>query len=239
MKKTIFSTILIFAFCFAAFAQPDNKPCPQINVSTISESARVNQFVAFIAEVSREIDQYKVKYNWSVDTPENIEIIAGQGTKILIVLRKSDDVTNIFLEIEGLPKNCKNTDGDSIPAIDPPLITQIDEFGKITQGDKKARMDNFFIALNNNPNASGIIVISSDQDSANQLKFYNNYFNLKKFDKTRVVFVITDEIKESTQLFIIPLGAEKPTFENSLTIQVEDFDRLKNLFLPKPNNRKK
>ncbi|HXG86224.1 MAG TPA: hypothetical protein VNI84_19545 [Pyrinomonadaceae bacterium] len=236
MKQIIPTAILILAFCFAAFAQASENSCPKINVSTRNELARENESVFFIAEVSKEVDRYDVKYNWVI---QNAEVLEGQGTRIIRVLRKSDDVGLATLEITGLPKNCASIAVESIPAIDPPLPEKSDEFGIVPTGELRTRLDNFLVELQNNPMAKGLVVILNNQKSINLLKIYNNHYGYRQFDRARISFLITDKAEEQTQLYIIPAGVYNPTFENGLIIKAEDFDKLDKLFRPKPITKKR
>ncbi len=235
MKRLVFTTISIFALCIAAFAQANKESCPKISISS-TDSLASDEFIYFTADTSEEIDKYKVRYNWTV---ENLEILSGQSEKKLVVRRKNNNTGVARLEITGLPKHCGNQVAASTATICAPESYKIDEYGKIPQEDKKARIDNFLVTLNNNPNTNGFFVIANNQNSINEIKFYINYFKLKKFDINRIIFVVADQIEEITEIFLVPAGAENPTFENSLIIQTKDFDKLEKLSLPKPKNRKK
>ncbi|MDQ3750189.1 MAG: hypothetical protein M3367_14435, partial [Acidobacteriota bacterium] len=57
--------------------------------------------------------------------------------------------------------------------------------------------------------------------------------------KTRVSFIIAGKNEQQTQLWIIPAGAEYPKCEDCLIIKAEDFDKLENLFRPKPVIKKR
>ncbi|MDQ3712771.1 MAG: hypothetical protein M3388_11220, partial [Acidobacteriota bacterium] len=175
------------------------------------------------------IEKYDVKYKWQV---KGGKIISGQNTYQIVFLRDSNEF-NVKFEIDGLPKNCINTSFES-SVIDLPTPRQVDEFGKVSQGDKKARMDNYFVELQNNPTAEGVIKLQNDIDLMTHFKFLTNYIKLRNFDKTRVSFIIADINEQQTQLWIIPAGAENPKCEDCLIIKAKDFDKLENLFRPKP-----
>ena len=66
----------------------------------------------------------------------------------------------------------------------------IDEFGKAPDDDVKARVDNFYIQLNNNPSAQGYII---NYGNAAQIKKRKaqimKAINFRKYDVNRVTFV--------------------------------------------------
>ena len=176
MKRLIFTTILISFICFAAFGQASKNVCPEITVSIRNEMAGANEIVFVFAEIGAEVYQYDVTYQW---TTANSKILAGQGTKAISVLRNSGDTETVTLEVIGLPKECINSNSESIPAIDPPEAVLIDEFEEIKQGDKKARLDVFLNELQNNPQDKGLIVVSQNKGTMSQLKFYDYYLTAK------------------------------------------------------------
>ncbi len=193
-----------------------------------------NNIQIFTIEALKEIENYNVKYKWTV---KGGNIIAGNNTKAIIFLRESSEYS-VAVEVEGLPKNCARSAAQS-GVFDPPLPKMIAEFGKIPSGETKAIMDAFFIELQNDPTAEGLTVISDNKNSINQIKSLNNYIGLRGYDKTRISFLITNKLREQTRLFIIPAGANNPTYENNLIIEAEEFEKLENFFRPKPITKKR
>lgn len=230
MKQVIFTGFLIYAFCFAVLAQNNEKDCPSIQLLSNFYSDKIE---VYTAEISKEIEKYDVKYKWSV---KGGKIINGENTRSIIFLREANEYS-INLDIEGLPKNCSDSIYES-GVHDSPNSILVDEFEKLPQSEEKARMDKFFSELQNNPLSNGLIVIANDQNVVNELELLNSYIQERKFDKARISFLITNDIKELTRMLIIPKGAENPFFKDSLIIKAEDFDQLKNLFRPKQTKDK-
>lgn len=231
MKQIFFAVILIFAFCFAAFAQTNENLCPHL---TISSSEYPNDLQIFTVEASKEIEKYIVKYKWTV---KGGETIAGKDTKTIAFLRVVNEYS-VTVEVEGLPKDCERIATEN-GVFDPPHAIEIDFFGEIPTGDLRARLDNFLSTLQNDPTAEGLVIISSAQNLISKLRLYDNHFNSRNFDRTRISFIVINESPQKTRLFIIPAGASRPTFEHSLTIVAEEFDKLYKLFRPKPITKKR
>lgn len=65
----------------------------------------------------------------------------------------------------------------------------IDQFGKITTGDLKARLDNFLVNLMNDPNTVGIIVVyGKDQEIASRVSTLKKYISMRKFNSKRIEY---------------------------------------------------
>lgn len=98
----------------------------------------------------------------------------------------------------------------------------IDEFGRISCDDFLARIDNFYIALDNNPNSQGYIVIYGDNDYLRTKLVYELWFNgaakfgavkSENFSDNRITKIRGEEKGNiKIQLWKVPDGAKKPDF---------------------------
>jgi hypothetical protein len=231
MKQIISTAILVSAFCFAAFAQANENLCPNLTITSLDYP---NNLQIFTVEAGKEIEKYSVKYKWTV---KGGKTIAGKDTKTIVFLREGNEYS-VVTEVEGLPKDCERIAAEN-GVFDPPHATEIHEFGEIPTGELRARLDNFLSTLQNDPTTEGLVIISSPQNPVNKLRLYDNHFKFRNFDQTRISFMLINESPQKTRLFIIPAGASRPTFENSLIIKAEEFDKLYNLFRPKPITKKR
>ncbi len=89
----------------------------------------------------------------------------------------------------------------------------IDEFGRIPNGDIKARLDSFIVGLQNNPTSLGLIVsYGSKKDIAARERMMKSHISLRQLDNLREITFIngghSNEIK--TQFWRVPEGAENP-----------------------------
>ena len=93
--------------------------------------------------------------------------------------------------------------GAETPAIKD-VSNKIDEFGNIANGELKARLDNFFVELQNRPNKKGYIVITgASKTILSREKLIRNYIFFRKFDASRIEFVKNGYSKEiKTELWI-------------------------------------
>jgi hypothetical protein len=109
----------------------------------------------------------------------------------------------------------------STPSILAQQITEaikIDEFGKLNCGDLLARIDNLYLQLENNPDASAFIVIHPKKgllgQAAYRKKFIEDVFMRRRFDLSRLRIVRGDESEpEAGAFYLLPTGAADPIKE--------------------------
>lgn len=92
-----------------------------------------------------------------------------------------------------------------------PEAKQIAEMGKICSEDLMARLDNFFIQLNNEPTALGYIIFHGGITEGRNLQLINymtNFYPTRRFDKSRLLLLRGENREEEcTQFWIVPAGA--------------------------------
>jgi len=109
-------------------------------------------------------------------------------------------------------------DAEPIENQDAKIPIKVDEFGRVGECDLGARIDNFFITLNENPSATGYIIFYQEKDvlpaeyDSNQMeRRIRNYLSFRRFDSARIIFIrggFRDEL--ATELYLIPNGANAP-----------------------------
>jgi len=153
-------------------------------------------------------------YNWSVSAGE---IESGQGTSTITVRVPADGVNNITatVEVGGLCAGCQNT-GSETAGVAPPEVNPIpvDEFGKKVDDEVKAIIDNFYIQLNNNPDAQGYIInYGTAAEIRRRRAQIMKAINFRKYPVDRVTFVDGGDqgTGVNTKLWLVPSGATPPT----------------------------
>lgn len=96
-----------------------------------------------------------------------------------------------------------------------PEAIPVDEFRKVNCGDLLARIDNLFIQLENNPQATALIVLApgkGDPRTVEKTKnFIENIFNRRGFDPKRFRIVRGLEAEsEIGKFYLLPAGASDP-----------------------------
>jgi hypothetical protein len=97
----------------------------------------------------------------------------------------------------------------------PPILpTKVDEFGKLTNDEVKARVQNFYVELANNPSSQGYIInYGTPAQIAARRKQITNAITFLKLDPSRVTFVDGGDTGEGpkTKFWLVPPGANPPT----------------------------
>lgn len=190
-------------------------PCDCTNVNSVTGPSGVTQpgdTMTFTANTSGNVD---VTYNWTVSAGT---IESGQGTSSIVV-RTTSDMANQSVTAtvtlggnrEGC--NCVNSDSETGVVADVVKPRLTDEFGDLKPDDLKARIDNYYIELQNNPDARGVIVNYGTPAQVRKRKAdIIKAINFLKKDLGRVTFVDGPNTGEGvkTKLWIVPPGASEP-----------------------------
>lgn len=100
----------------------------------------------------------------------------------------------------------------------------IDEFGRVGDCDAGARIDNFFIQLNDNPGAVGYVIfypgvdmLPSEAETPPHMRQIRRAIEFRRYDTSRVVFVNGGyRSTGTTELFLVPAGATPPQPTNTI-----------------------
>lgn len=187
--------------------------CPTLSVSGPAGITAPNGEMTFTANLSGGT-QDAPTYNWTVSAGE---IISGQGTPSITVRAPGQDGNvTASVEVGGLcAANCQNTASETAPVTGTtPEPTPVDEFGAAPDDDVKARIDNFYIELNNNPNAQGYIInYGTPAQIKKRVAQINKAINFRKYDKSRITLVDGGDqgTGVNTKFWLVPQGATPPT----------------------------
>ena len=100
-----------------------------------------------------------------------------------------------------------------------PQARKIDEFGNVTNGDVKMRMQDLQIELANNPASLGYVInYGTSKEIAVRIKQIQNTLDFLRFDRSRIMQVkggFGGFIK--TEFWIVPAGAENPQPKSTAT----------------------
>ncbi len=155
-------------------------------------------------------------YNWTVSQGE---IISGQNTSQITVATTEDMAgDNITAKVEinsdDPDCDCQATDSETAPIAEPDVtIFLVDEFPKLPNDEVRGRLDNFFVTLQNNPNAQGYIInYGPPREVATRERLMRNHITFRNAPADRIVFVNGGNTGEGIQskLWIVPAGATPP-----------------------------
>jgi len=212
--KNISVCVLIFNLLALSILSQTTKSgciCPVINLTAPPAPIKSGAAAIFTAQING--DKGQTIYNWSVSSGA---IIEGQGTPTIKVDTNNleDTAITATVTIGGWCPTCENTTASASVVVEAnvkPVL--IDKFERANCEDVLARMDNFMTQLQNDPSATGYIIIYG---KPRQIAFVEretrNWIKIRNFDPSRLVFIRgsgTGE-KAEIELWLVPPGANPP-----------------------------
>ncbi len=194
--------------------------CGDVNV-TSNGVVQPGEDLVFTANVSGGTGNFR--YEWSVSQGE----ISGSNDSATIRVRTNgmagqDVRATVRVMDMGRTSDCPtcnitNSETGSVAKLrEPDLFDTCDANSNpacIKPDDIKARVDNYYLALNNDPSATGyIITYGTPKEIARREKIIKDAIKFRKYDPTRVVFVQGGNTGEGTvtKFWIVPAGATPP-----------------------------
>ena len=194
---------------------PVRPVCPSVEIVCPTNIA-IDQPLTFTSNVTGGSNPSSTPfYNWTVSAGT---IITGQGTNTIKVdtTGLAGQTVRATLSIDGYNLECSADCGISIPL--PKLNNRkFDEFPDISRNDEKARLDNFGIELQQDPTATGYVIVypgrsgkrGDVQHHADRIVEY--MVNSRGLDQRRIVTLVGPARDELfVELWITPQGATPP-----------------------------
>jgi len=193
---------------------PPAPVCPQINVSC-PDRITAGEPLTFSASFAGGTPAIPPTYNWSLSSGR---IIGGDGTNVINVdtAGLAGQAIRATLTMPGY--GTLNCSASCVVQLPPELsCKKFDEFSAITRNDEKARLDNYAIALQNDPGATAYVIVYPGQrvktgEIQEHITRVVDYLsNLRGIDKRRVVTVVGPTRNElGVELWNCPQGAKSP-----------------------------
>jgi hypothetical protein len=220
MRKLLKTSILVFAFCFCAFAQTNNTlPCPTVSVTGPPGISAPNQPITFTVSIGEEAKDFKIAYNWTINAGE---IVEGQGTTSVSVLRtvQGQNLT-ATVTVSGLPDGCNNTASETTSSCElPPQPIQIDEFSESANHIDKNRINEIVRALQNDPTAQLYIIFKHKEKillktTSQKEREISNSLVKAGLAADRITAITGFGQNDSVEFFLVPAGATPPKIEDN------------------------
>ena len=154
-------------------------------------------------------------YNWTVSAGR---IIEGQGTSSIKVETTGLEGQSLTasLSMGGYEADCSASCTIQFPI--PLTCRKFDEFPDISRNDEKARLDNFTIALQNDPTSTAYVIIypglrpRSGTAQTRATRIVDYMVNSRRIDAARIVTLVGPARSDlKVELWNCPQGAEAPT----------------------------
>jgi hypothetical protein len=176
----------------------------------------LDQPVSFSARVAGGNPIIAPIYNWTVSGGN---IIEGKGTSLIKVDTRglAGQTITATLTMGGHTLNCSAICTLSLP-IPGAKPKKFDEFPDISRNDEKARLDNYAVELQNDPTATGYVLVypararktSDAQKHSSRIIEY--LVNSRGIDARRFVTMVGSAREElKVELWIAPQGAKPPS----------------------------
>jgi hypothetical protein len=239
--KTV-SIILEVKECDCEPIPPITMPCPtSISVSN-PDSVPDGTPATFTANAKDPPTGVSITYRWKTSAG----IIIGRNDTQSITVNTtglSGQTITATVTLGGLDPRCANTAqgdvttarGDTIVNV-VPVCKAFDRYGAITYNDEKARLDNFVIALNDDPSLEGYIIAYAGETLGRNIGTRKNlirgmvpasyrigratgYIKTSRGYAKRVDSIDGGSLRESTvELYVCPLNATKPSPRPDITV---------------------
>ena len=155
-----------------------------------------------------------IEYNWATNGGEIIYSNKSWSDIQIDTSSNSTGKISVFVELQNVPMPCNNRAYAVFEVGNVPRL--IDEFGLMTNGEMRARMDQFLITLMNNPETKGYVHIygnrtGNDRVTQARKNLLQNHVTLRKFDQSRIE-IIDAGFDENilTKFWMVPEGVEPP-----------------------------
>jgi hypothetical protein len=190
--------------------------CPSIVISC-PDTVRLGEAITFRATVTNLALAITPTYQWTVSAGT---ITSGQGTPSITVdtAGLTGQAVIARLSVLGFNLDCSAQCTTQIPFIVEPR--KFDEFGDIARDDEKARLDNFAIQLQQEPEAQGYIFVFTgtgrrirpDYAQRRTARIRDYLMNSRGLDSRRITILEGPPRTEPTvELWIVPPGATPPS----------------------------
>lgn len=187
--------------------------CPSIAINA-PDTSPVGVPVTFTATVTGGTPGVTPVLNWAVSVGT---ITSGQGTNSITVdtTGLSGQSVTANLSVEGFKLPCASAFTTQIPRKISSILK--DFYPPLPRDDEKARLDNFAIEMQADPSAKGYVIVygaarTTSVEKQKRLKRVVDYLTATRgIDPSRLVTLeggTRDQV--TTELWIVPLGAEPP-----------------------------
>ena len=190
--------------------------CPNIVISC-PDKVGPNQPLTFSASVAGGTNGVTPVYNWTVSAGR---ITAGEGTNTITVDTTGLAGRSVKATLVMTGYGSLNCSASCVGQIQPelPNCRKFDEFAAINRNDEKARLDNYAIEIQNDPTATGYIIVYPGQKGRpgavqQRITHMVDYMvNTRGIDRSRVITIIGPTRTEfGAELWTCPSGAKAPT----------------------------
>jgi hypothetical protein len=215
MKLHVFFSVALILLAYSsqgALAQEGRgRECPIVSVSLVETAGPTKIYKANIEGGDSSVIP---KFNWTVLSGM---ITRGQGTSEVSVEANGNDSLSVTVEAIGYASNCQ-TKASYTSIVHRVMSRKFDEYRDLKFNEERLRLDQFAIALHNEPKSKGYIIVYDVTDTRKPRVTERGERAKKYLVKERGlpeahIVVVNGGRRDtrSVELFITPAGALPPT----------------------------
>jgi hypothetical protein len=217
MKLQMFFSVPLVLLAYShqgALAQESREgSCPMISVSQV-EVASTGPRLIYKVNIQGGDALVTPKLNWTVSLGK---IASGQGTSEVSVAAEGHNSITVTVEVNGYAAHCQNKASYST-IVERVMSRKFDEYRDLKFHEERLRLDQFAIALHNEPKSKGYIIVYDMTDTrkpaASERGERVKRYLVKERGLQEAQIVVVNggyRNKRSVELFITPAGALPPT----------------------------
>ncbi len=213
----LFECLLVALLLAFAPPTPSAPQCPTVVVSCPDEQG-TGKHITFTVSVSGGDPSVTPTFKWAVSSGT---ISGGQGTSSITVDNSNAPASGALtatVEVGGYERSCTTSTGCTLTVCKSPLPRKVEEYGAVSLGDEKERLNHFYTELLNDPTARGYLICYGGRRSRAgeaERRCYRAREYLvatRGLDNSRVVTVDGGLREEpTTEFWLVPTGATPPT----------------------------
>lgn len=250
MRQILTLAFLNFVCCFAISAQSGESACQKLELEapeTIEKNGRFE--VALNLEKSKQFENAPIR--WKIIKGSQVTEI-NMENMIPVDAYNVEEGDFVIVLAETIGDKCRNFAMAKIfVQVGCKLPYTVDEYGKLSWNDEKARLDNaaFQFEQLTSPkdlqNFKLVVFLEFDKKvSKNTIKnrigkILNYLSGVRLINKKRIAFIISESDSELVRYQFLPPDYPYSIFDNALIINGDDFAKLESLFQTKIPNSKK
>lgn len=188
--------------------------CPTFTVAC-PDSVEEGALITFTTNLTGGNPNTSPTFNWSISAGE---ITQGQGTATITVNTTGlgGQSVTATVEIGGINPDCSRTASCTTAITVRPKARKIDEFGRISLGAERIRLESYAQQLQNEPNAQGYIFVYGNEHSVSvrrRVKRIKDYLVRSLHVETARLIAEHGQLRQqlSVELWIVPSGAAPPS----------------------------
>ena len=216
MKLHIYFSAVLILLGYSsegALAQENRQGCPLISISRVEVASTVPTLM-YKANIQSGDSSVTPRLNWTVSAGK---ITGGQGTSEVSVDAEGNNSITVTVEVSGYASNCPNKAAYTFVA-DRVMSRKFDEYSDLKLNEERLRLDQFAVALHNEPNSKGYIIVYDATDTrkseARQRGERAKNYLVKERGLQEAQIVVVNGGRRDTrcvELFITPPGALPPS----------------------------